>query len=150
MRVLKWLQLYTSTLKNKTVAITGSTGGIGRQLCNCLAKLGADLLLVDRNYERSQNFANHLSKTYDITVKCITCDLENFSTVKAITEKLKNEKIDIFIHNAGAYSIPRKICDTGFDNVFQINFLSPYYIIKQLLPQLKTVNGRVVVVGSIA
>ncbi len=146
MKISKWLQLNTTILKNKTVAVTGSTGGIGRELCEYLAKLNADLLLIDRNLERSQNFANQLLKTYNIKVKCITCDLEDFTSVKFATKILKTEKIDIFIHNAGAYSIPRKVCDTGFDNVFQINFVSPYYIIKHL----KQVVSRVVVVGSIA
>ena len=35
-------------------------------------------------------------------------------------------------------------------NVFQINFVSPYYIIKELLPSLRERGGRVVAVGSIA
>jgi len=58
--------------------------------------------------------------------------------------------IDVFLHNAGAYSIPRRICGTGYDNVFQINFVSPYYMIRQLLPRLRERRGSVVVVGSIA
>ncbi len=52
--------------------------------------------------------------------------------------------------NAGAYSIPRKICDTGLDNVYQINFASPYYLTRELLPILRLKNGRVIAVGSIA
>jgi len=28
-------------------------------------------------------------------------------------------------------------CDTGMDNVFQINFVSPYYMIRKMLPELK-------------
>ena len=71
-------------------------------------------------------------------------------SVKSATVKLKGESPDIFIHNAGAYSIPRKICDSGYDNVFQINFVSPYYMIKELIPTLEEREGRVVVVGSIA
>ena len=57
---------------------------------------------------------------------------------------------DVIIHNAGAYSIPRYITDCGFDNVFMINFLSPYYMTKTLLPYLSQKGGRVVAVGSIA
>ena len=49
-----------------------------------------------------------------------------------------------------SYSIPRKKCDTGLDNVFQINFASPYFMVRQLLPTLRSRCGRVVVVGSIA
>ena len=63
---------------------------------------------------------------------------------------LESRPVDVFIHNAGAYSIPRHRTAAGFDNVFQINFASPYYIIRRVLPQLKERRGHVVVVGSIA
>lgn len=150
MKIEKWLKLNTSSLIGKTVAVTGSTGGLGRELCFYLASLDTDLVLVDRNFERSSAFAHELESEYSITVKCITADLSDFGSVKTAVCELKKQKIDIFIHNAGAYSIPRKICDTGYNNVFQINFVSPYYMIKQLLPNLSEQKGRVVVVGSIA
>lgn len=145
----KLLKVGASSLVNKTVAITGTTGGLGRELTLYLAHLGADLILLDRNIERSEKFKNEILARYsDLSIKCITVDLSDITSVKSATELLKKEKIDILIHNAGAYKIPRAKCKTGLDNVFQINFLSPYYITKELLPNMK--DGRVVVVGSIA
>lgn len=149
MKIDSWLKLNTGSLKGKTVAITGSTGGIGKHLCGYLAELGANLILLDRSFERSNAHRNDLLKINpDIIIKCITIDLSKFDSVKIVAQSLVNEKIDFFIHNAGAYSIPRYKTDIGFDNVYQINFISPYYIIKKLLENDFT--GRVVVVGSIA
>ena len=150
MGIEKWFKSNTQSLKGKTVAITGSTGGLGQELCKLLARLGADMILVDRNLQRSSAFAKKLIEDYAVAVECVTADLEDFQSVKNAASILSAKDIDIFIHNAGAYSIPRKICDTGFDNVFQINFVSPYYMIKTLLPSLKARKGRVMVVGSIA
>lgn len=150
MKIEKWLNENTSSLWGKTVAITGSTGGIGVELCEYLCKLGANLILVDRNLQKSERLKNKLLEKYGTDIRCITADLEDFESVKAVAEQLKNEAVDIFLHNAGAYSIPRRVCSTGYDNVFQINFVSPYYMIKELLPNLRKVKGRVVVVGSIA
>ncbi len=150
MSIEKWLKLNTKSLKGKTVAVTGSTGGLGNELCVYLAKLGATLILVDRNIEKSQSFALKLKENYNVNIECITADLADFGSVKVATEVLNQRRIDIFIHNAGAYSIPRHKTDIGYDNVFQINFISPYYMIKELLPNLRKVNGRVVAVGSIA
>lgn len=150
MSIEKWLKNNTVSLNGKTIAVTGSTGGLGIELCRYLARIGANLILVDRNFKRSEAFANSLRKDFGATVSLITADLEDFLSVKTATELLKTKQIDIFIHNAGAYSIPRKKCSTGYDNVFQINFVSPYYIINQLLPNLRKQKGRVVVVGSIA
>ncbi len=138
------------SLTGKTVAVTGSTGGLGQELCRYLAELGASLILCDRNRERSCGFAEELFAKYGAKAEHITLDLEDVNSVKSAAEELKKRNINIFVHNAGAYSIPRKICKTGLLNVFQINFASPYYIIKELLPNLRENAGRVVVVGSIA
>ena len=141
----------TEQLIGKTVAVTGTTGGLGKELCRHLAALRANLILMDRNRARSEEFAASLRESFpDISVKLITLDLSNFESVRRATEELKREAVDVFIHNAGAYSIPRCTTDLGLDNVFTINFASPYYIIRELLPMLREKQGHVVAVGSIA
>ena len=141
----RWLIKNTESLVGKTVAVTGTTGGIGRELCVYLAQLGASLILLDRNRTRSESFKTELLTLFpNLNVECLNIDMERFETVKSACEALKTRKIDVFIHNAGAYSIPRHTCDTGYDNVFQINFVSPYYMIREL--DVK----KTVVVGSIA
>ena len=52
MNIKKWLQSNTASLKGKTVVITGSTGGLGKEICKILGFLGADLILVDRNFKK--------------------------------------------------------------------------------------------------
>ena len=150
MKTTAWINKNTSDLHGKTVAITGSTGGLGQALCQHLASLGASLWLLDRNLPRSQAFALSLEKKYGIHVRCLTVDLADFASVRAAAEALTSDPPDIFIHNAGAYSIPRCTCSTGYDNVYQINFISPYYLIRTLLPSMRARNGKVIVVGSIA
>ena len=151
MRISDWLNKNTHSLKGKKIAVTGATGGIGVYLCRYLLKLEASLVLMDRNREKSFDLIKKLNDEFpNAEIHHITTDLSNFSSVKSATEQLIKEDVDIFIHNAGAYSIPRYKCDTGYDNVFQINFISPYYIICSLMPFLKAKNGRVIVTGSIA
>ena len=147
----KWLTENTESLAGKTVAVTGTTGGLGKELCDFIASLGARLILMDRNKKRSEAHRDELKMRHGCEVMCINVDLEDINSVKSATSELiSNYEPDIFIHNAGAYSIPRKKCDTGMDNVFQINFVSPYYMIRTMLPELKKRTGRVVIVGSIA
>ena len=135
----------------KTVAISGATGGIGRELCAHLAGLGADLLLLDRNSERSCALIEHLKTRFaTLEAKHLRLDLADFSSVASVTEQLKKSPPDVLILNAGAYHVPRYVCDTGYDNVFQINFLSPYYMASALLPVMRERGGRIVAVGSIA
>lgn len=139
------------SLKGKTVAISGSTGGLGRELCLYFAELGADLILLDRNPDKSSALANSvLSKYPNISITRIKVDLEKIDEVRAATQRLCELELDYLVLNAGAYSIPRHKCDTGYDNVFQINFVSPYYMARSLLPLLRRRSGKVVAVGSIA
>ena len=151
MNYRKWIETNTESLVGKTVAITGSTGGIGKELSRYLASLGANLVLVDRNAKRSEDNRAELLKNYPgVNVECIGADLSDICSVKRACELLKARDLDVFIHNAGAYSIPRYTTDLGYDNVFVINFVSVYYMIRELMPTLRARSGRVTVVGSIA
>lgn len=151
MRIKAWLKKNTLSLSGKTVLISGSTGGIGRELCAYLASLGASLVLLDRNRAKSEALKTELTSRYPaLSVTLITADMADPHSVDTAANELIALPIDIFICNAGAYSIPRYKCENGYDNVFQINFVSPYTIIKRLLPLLKERGGRVVIVGSIA
>jgi len=151
MTVKKWIERNTHSLKGKTVAITGSTGGIGREICRILAGLGADLVLLDRNMERSRALGDELRESFEeISVSHIQVDMEDFDSVKAASEALLQIKVDFLILNAGAYAIPRKKCGTGYDNVFQINFIAPYYLSRRLAEDIKARGGRIVAVSSIA
>ncbi len=151
MSIRRWLTKNTSSLSGKTVVVSGSTGGIGQALCAYLADLGADLILLDRSKERSEAHRQRLlDRNRNINVTCINAELDDEASVRAAAQELKKHPIDVFISNAGAYSIPRKTCSSGYDNVFQINFVSPYILITELLPLLRERGGRVVIVGSIA
>lgn len=138
-------------LDGKKVAVSGSTGGIGRELARYLAAMGAELLLLDRNEEKAQKLINELKASFpSLSASHIRLDLENVEEVRLVAQKLPDMGIDYLILNAGAYGIQRRKCSSGYDNVFMINCLSPYVLAKALLPGIKERNGRVVVVGSIA
>lgn len=151
MREGRWIEKNTSSLKGKRVVISGSTGGLGRELCNYLASLGASLVLLDRNTERSLALAAELKAKYpNLEAEHIRADLSDISSVRAAADRLISMDVDYLILNAGAYSIPRCVTDLGYDNVYQINFISPYYLARRLLPKISARGGRIVAVGSIA
>ena len=133
------------------VAVSGSTGGIGVELCRHLAALGADLILLDRNQGKSEALQIALERDFPaVKIRRIRMDLEDMESVKEAARELLKAPVDGLILNAGAYHIPRHKCDTGLDNVFQINFGSPYYLAKTLQPHLAARGGKLVAVGSIA
>lgn len=151
MKTTQWIIKNTADLSGKTVAISGATGGLGREICFHLCSLGAALCLLDRNEQKSKALENNLKEQYpDAIISRILLDLEDIESVKAAADRLCSAPPDYLILNAGAYSIPRHKCSTGFDNVYQINFVSPYYLARTLLPHIKSKGGKIVAVGSIA
>ena len=152
MKTENWLLKNTTSLAGKTVAVSGATGGIGRELCRYLLSLGASCVLLDRNRERSAALQQQLRRDFPrANVQGILLDLENMHSVQVACEQLKKLPLYRLIHNAGAYAIPRHPSDSGYNNVFQINCAAPYYITKELLPTLRRQEGAgVVAVGSIA
>ena len=151
MTINSWLKKNVSSLAGKTVAITGPTGGLGKALCRYLVMLGADLVFIDRSKKKSDSLREELSTiSSGSSITRVEADMEDPDSVRAAAEKLKGLSIDALICNAGAYSIPRHTAKNGYDNVFQINFVSHYVLIRELLPSLKERHGRVVVVSSIA
>ncbi|MBO5105510.1 MAG: SDR family NAD(P)-dependent oxidoreductase [Clostridia bacterium] len=151
MNIYNWINKNTASLKGKRIAVSGSTGGLGKELCHYLAYLGADLILMDRNDNKVSALEMEVRQSFsEVNILKIKLDLSDMGMVKSAVIKLKALSPDIIIFNAGAYSIPRYKCDTELDNVFQINFASPYYMVKELLPVIRENKGKIVAVGSIA
>lgn len=147
----KWFQRNTHSLRGKRVAVTGATGGLGEQLCRHLAFLDADLVLLNRNKEKTDALIARLTAEYpQLTATFVPLDLEEEESVHTAVETLKVLKPHVLIHNAGAYSIPRYITSQGVDNVFQINCLAPFQMTSALCDTLQEIGARVVIVGSIA
>ena len=153
MTIKKWLTKNTESLKNKRVVITGATGGLGKQICSYFASLGADLTLACRNKSLAEKLKTALKEEYaDIKIEIVELDLAHLESVNRCINNLKSYNgIDILVNNAGVYNVPLKKLDSGYNNIFQINFVYTYYLTKQLLPELeKKQNSTVITLGSVA
>ncbi len=153
MDITKWLDKNCNSLHGKRVVITGATGGLGREICDMLGYLGADITLACRNKALSEGLITSLKTKFpSLNVDFVALDLSNIDSVKSCIEELKKYNgIDILINNAGVYNVPMKVLDSGYNNVFQINFLYTYYLTKMLLPELeKRENSTCITLGSVA
>lgn len=149
MNIEKWIKQNTHSLENKTVAITGSTGSLGNQLCLYCAKLGAKLVLLNRNQQKTSLQIEQLKNKFkNLQAEFIQVDMQDIQSVKNATDKLNQLSVDYIVLNAGAYRTIKITTSLGYNNIFQINFISPYYIAKQSM--LNNPNCKVVAVGSIS
>ena len=77
--------------------ITGASTGIGKEMAIYLSELGYDLYVV----ARSKDKLNELSNSLKTKVNVYEYDLWLIDNCYSLYEKLKDEKIDIIINNAG-------------------------------------------------
>jgi gluconate 5-dehydrogenase len=89
-------------LSGKVAIVTGGATGVGQQMAEALAEMGANLVLCARKVERCEEAAAQLSQ---LGVKAIglRCDVTNQDEVNVLVEKTKAEfgRIDILVNNAG-------------------------------------------------
>lgn len=135
----------------KLVVISGTTSGIGNETAKIYAKNGANLLLINRNEEKTISQCNELKKQFDISCKYLIADYTKLSDIFNLGKTLSTleENIDIIIHNAGVYQTKRVLTDDGFEKVFQVNYLSSFilnYMLKDKLAAQK--KARIIYVNS--
>lgn len=153
MNITKWIKNNCDDLTGKRVVITGATGGLGKEICHLFAELNADITLACRNPKLADALKAELNEKHpNVKVDFAQLDLSNIESVNACIKELKKYNgIDILINNAGVYNVPLKTLELGYNNVFQINFVSTYYLTKKLLPELeKKENSTCITLGSVA
>ncbi|MCL4322366.1 MAG: SDR family oxidoreductase [Deltaproteobacteria bacterium] len=138
----------------KTVLITGSTDGIGKQTAIMLAKKGFFVLIHGRSEEKCKQTVDELSK---ITTKLdyFNYDLISLKEVFNFSNEVKNryDNLDVLINNAGVYLNDYTLSPEGIEATFQINYLSMFFLTLNLLPIIKPKKSeaaRIINVSSMA
>ena len=141
----------TDFFKNKVVAITGGSDGIGKGLVDVLIPMGAKVATCGRNQD----------KLYDLQVRhsgkalhTVVADVSNFNDCKNfIDSTIKTYGgIDILINNAGI-SMRALLKDADIEvikKVMDINFYGTVFCTKLALQSIVERKGTIVGVSSIA
>lgn len=147
----QWLDQNTVNLQGRVVVVTGATGGLGRNVIRDLLRVDAKVIMLDVNLEAMNQFRQELLHDFpNAEIECLEIDLNQIRSVNTAVAQLVNRRIDYLILNAGVYNVPLTTGQLGYNNVFQVNFVSQYYLTKQLLPALQRTKGKVVAVTSLA
>lgn len=124
--------------KDKLVVITGATSGIGYHTAREYALHGANLLLINRNEEKSISVCEEIRQEFGVECDFKIADFVRISDVQNVAYELLNSnlKIDVFIHNAGVYSTKKLFTEDEIELVFQVDYLGSFifnYILKEKL-----------------
>ena len=138
--------------KNKTVVITGSTGGIGNKTSEMFARNNAKLILFAKNKKKLLSQKKRLQKLNKNLINIYSFDLSSYEEIKKVFRDInkKFKKIDILINNAGILrdSNIGMITQNDIYETLRVNLIAPI-ILTQLFSKIMSKNSSIVNVSSI-
>ncbi len=136
-------------MNNKTVLITGASSGIGMEFARVFSKMGYRLILTARRKERLENLSNELGTSCRI----VTADLSNEEECYRFLDEIADEKVDIFINNAG-FGACGNFQETDLKkeiSMIDLNIKAMHILFKNMVTKMKKQNsGRILNVASSA
>jgi len=133
-------------LKNKTVVLTGATGGIGAAIAQQLAQQGAQLILVSRNQKKLEVLIDELPGQQH---HFVAADLSDHDGRRQVVEACGGG-LDILINNAGVnhFGLLQSQSEQQIREMFELNTIAPVLLTRGLLPQMRESASAIVNVGS--
>jgi NAD(P)-dependent dehydrogenase (short-subunit alcohol dehydrogenase family) len=141
-------------LSGRVAIVTGGAAGIGRQMADALADMGATLVLAARKRERLEQAAEDLNRR-GITALPIRCDVANPDDVQNLVADTLGHfgRIDILVNNAGiTWGAPaEEMSLADWEKVIRTNvtgtFLCSQAVGRVMIQQQR---GKIINVASVA
>jgi len=136
------------------VLVTGSTGGLGREIALALAAEGDHVIVHGRSEERGAALVREISADLEGSARFYRADYASLDQVRALADDLIRDysRIDVLVNNAGvlfADDPERHLSSDGYELTFQVNYLAPYLLTELLVPLMRrSAPTRIVTVAS--
>ena len=143
-----------NTVVGKWALITGASRGVGRQIAEAMARLGANIVAHSRSELHVRELVDACS-SFGVGVVPVEAEMSNLKEVDSMLARLENEvpQVDIIFNNAavspewpmGFWSAPSQ----DYLDVYAINTIAPIRICQRLIPSmLKRGGGRVINIST--
>ena len=129
----------------KTVLVTGSTDGIGREAAKELGARGMRVLVHGRSREKAERAVKALRDETAGAFEAVAGDFARLEEVRALAAEVG--RIDVLVNNAGIYTREGGRSADGFDLTLAVNHLAPFAL-THLLADAIADGGRIVFVSS--
>lgn len=150
-----------SNLQGRVALVTGACGHLGREICDTLAELGAELILVDLNLEKLREFKSELIEKWQTDVKIEVCNLSNQDSRDKLIETVLSQfsSVNILVNNAAltgsslstGWAVP--YLDQNLDawrEAVEVNLTACFHLTQKMFPLMNNSEGASVInIGSI-
>ena len=149
-----WTPDRLGSLDGKTYLITGANSGTGFQAARTLLAKGAEVVMLNRNPEKSTAAITSLKQEFgaDARVSFVKTDLAALASVKEAAAKILETipRIDALICNAAIAQVPtQRLTVDGFESMLGTNHYGHFVLCGLLFPRIEASKGRIVVVSSL-
>jgi len=141
-------------LTGRVAVVTGGSIGLGRQIAEGLAEVGANIVLRARKQERCQQAAEEIQRL-GVKALALACDVKNRASIQDAVEATLSEfgHIDILINNAGiSWSAPaEEMSLEDWNKVIETN-LTGTFLCAQAVGKIMIRQGRgkIINIASVA
>jgi NAD(P)-dependent dehydrogenase (short-subunit alcohol dehydrogenase family) len=141
-------------LTGRVAIISGGSMGLGRQMAEGLAEMGANLVLCARKKERCEAAAESLRRL-GVEVLALGCDVKDKSSIDDVVEKTlaRFGRIDILINNAGvSWGAPiEEMTLDQWDKVLSTNLTGTFLFCQAVAkPMTAQKSGKIINIASVA
>jgi NAD(P)-dependent dehydrogenase (short-subunit alcohol dehydrogenase family) len=141
-------------MKGKRILITGGNAGIGKATAIALAKKGAEVIITARSESKASEAVTEIRKASGLeSVTSLLLDLSSQHAVRNFVQefKMKYDRLDVLINNAGCYFSDLLLNDDGLEMQFATNHLGHFLLTNLLMNELKAAgSARIINLASIA
>lgn len=141
-------------LTGRIAIVTGGSIGLGRQMAEALAEMGANLVLCARKKERCLEAADELQRL-GVKTMALGCDVRNAASIQEVVDATVSQfgRIDVLINNAGtSWGAPveemrlehwNKVIETNLTGTFLFSQAAGKVMIRQR-------KGKIINIASVA
>ncbi len=150
-QLFDWTDPEPGTLTDHTVLVTGASSGLGLTTAQGLASLGAEVILLGRDRERTEHARRLICAAVPgAETDVVIADLSRLDDVRrAAAEMLeRHERLDVVVHNAGTLTHDFVTTVDGLELTAQTHVVAPFLLTSLLLPRSQACRARVITVTS--
>jgi len=141
-------------LADRTAIVTGGGRGIGRQMAEALAELGANVVVCARKLEPCEQAATELAKLGGRTL-ALRCDVRVQSEVQTLVDRTVDEfgRVDVLVNDAGtSWGAPAEETPIeGWQKVIDVNLTGTFLVSQAVARQMITQGGGAIInIASVA
>jgi len=141
-----------NNMSGKICLVTGGTNGIGKSTAQELARMGATVIIVGRDAQKTSQVVEEIRAAGgNLRVGSMLADLSSEQEVRRLADEFKSKysQLHVLLNNAGAVFMQRQLRDDGIEMTFAVNHLASFLLTNLLLHTLQaSAPARIINVSS--